>query len=75
MVKYRIEVDEEACVGCGACSATCDEGFEMKDTDKGQRAKAKKSEVDSLGCIEEAAKVCPVNAIKIFDAETGAQLL
>lgn len=75
MTKYKIEVDETACVGCGACAATCDEGFDLKDTDDGQKAKAKKAEVEELGCIDEAAKVCPVNAIHITDLETNKKIM
>jgi len=67
MAKYKIEVDDNVCVGCGACAATCDEGFVLKDTDKGSRARPKKAEVDELGCIKDAADVCPVGAIKIIE--------
>ena len=58
---YKIEVNKDECIGCGACEAQCPEGFELKDG----KAKAKKDKVNDLGCIKEAAGVCPVNAIKI----------
>lgn len=58
---YKIEVNKDECIGCGACEAQCPEGFELKDG----KAKAKKDKVNDLGCIKEAADVCPVNAIKI----------
>jgi len=57
---FKIEVDEEKCIGCGACTATCN-NFEM---DEG-KAKAKKAEVEEIGCNQEAADVCPVEAIKV----------
>ena len=57
---FKIKVDEEKCIGCGACAASCD-NFEMNEG----KAVAKKKEVDKLGCNQEAADVCPVEAIKI----------
>ena len=57
---YKITVDEEKCLGCGACTQ-CD-NFEMKDDGK---AHAKKPEVGEIGCNQEAVDVCPVDAIKV----------
>ena len=57
---YKITIDKEKCIGCGACAATCD-NFELNEG----KAVAKKSKVDEIGCNQEAADVCPVNAIKI----------
>jgi len=56
----KIEIDKEACIGCGACTAACD-NFEIEEG----KAVAKKTEVDDIGCNQEAADVCPVDAIKI----------
>jgi ferredoxin len=75
MANFKIEVDEETCIGCGACAATCDEGFVLKDTDKGSKAKAKRSEVDELGCIEDAANACPVTAIHITNTKTNDKVI
>jgi len=63
MAKYKIEVNKEACIGCGACTAQCD-NFEL---DGDNKAKAKQTEVDNLGCNKDAADVCPVNAIKVVE--------
>jgi ferredoxin len=60
MVKYSITVDKDACIGCGACTVSCD-NFVMD----GDKAKPVKSEVDDLGCNQEAADACPVSAIKV----------
>jgi len=57
---FKIEVDEEKCIGCGACAASCD-NFELEEG----KAKAKKTKVDKIGCNQEAADVCPVEAIKV----------
>ena len=64
MTKQKIEVDKEKCIGCGACVAQCD-NFEMD----GDKAKAKQSEVDDIGCNKDAADACPVDAIKITELQ------
>ena len=57
----KVLVDKEKCIGCGACTSVCD-NFEMKDDGK---AHANKSEVAEIGCNQEAADACPVDAIII----------
>lgn len=61
---FKVEVDQEACIGCGACTS-CD-NFEMNDEGK---AEAKESEVKEAGCNKEAAENCPVNCIKVEEME------
>ena len=58
MAKYKISVDKEKCIGCGACAATCD-NFEINEG----KSEPKKKEVEDIGCNQEAADVCPVDAI------------
>lgn len=58
---YKISVDEDKCVGCGACVAICEEAFEMK---KGKSVPIRE-EVEELSCEKEAAENCPVEAISI----------
>ena len=60
---YKITVDKNECIGCGACEAQCPEYFEI-DADEA-KAKPKKAKTDEIGCAKEAADICPVNAIKI----------
>jgi ferredoxin len=60
MVKYQIEVDQKLCIGCGACTVTCDNFISENN-----KAHAVNSEVDTIGCNQEAADACPVDAIKI----------
>lgn len=60
MAKFKIEIDKEACIGCGACTS-CD-NFELGDDGK---AKVKQPEIEEEGCSKEAAENCPVNCIKI----------
>ena len=55
-----VKVDKDKCIGCGACSATCPEVFEMGDDGKAEvKANAKKD----AKCIKEAIQNCPVEAI------------
>lgn len=62
MVKYKISIDEDECIGCRTCVALCDDNYEMTDDGK---AKVKNTEVDELGCNEEAKENCPVKCIHI----------
>lgn len=64
MTKYKIELDKDTCIGCGACTVACD-NFVLD----GDKAKPVKTEVDEPGCSQEAADSCPVSAIKITKKE------
>ncbi len=59
-----IKVNEETCMGCAVCVRVCPSGFEMV----GRIAKVKNQEAN---CMEEAIKVCPVDAIYRENSETG----
>lgn len=56
-IMMKIVVDQDKCIGCGACVATCPGAFEMKD------GKAHvKGEAD---CAKAAGAGCPVGAISV----------
>ena len=59
-MSYKIIIDENKCIGCGACTDVCD-NFELNDG----KSYPKKREVDKIGCNTEAEKGCPVNAINV----------
>jgi len=61
-MSFKIEVDQGACIGCGACAAQCD-NFEI---DSEGKAQPKKKEVKDIGCNQDAADACPVSCIKII---------
>ncbi|MBW2995443.1 ferredoxin [Candidatus Woesearchaeota archaeon] len=63
-MSFEIKIDRDKCVGCGACAAVCD-NFEMKDG----IAYSKNSKVEKIGCNQEAADVCGLEAIEIKENE------
>jgi len=60
---YKIIVDQDKCIGCGACAATCPEAFEMKEG----KAHGVKGEIKKLSCEKAAESGCPVDAISISE--------
>ncbi|MFW6046276.1 MAG: ferredoxin [Candidatus Woesearchaeota archaeon] len=58
----KVIINEDDCVGCGACVSVCPDNWELKDNGK---ASPKKTEVDEVGCNSDAADMCPTNAIVI----------
>lgn len=57
-------IDEEACIGCGACVALCDAVFRLND-DTGKAEVIPGTDCGAAGCCNEAAESCPVAAITI----------
>lgn len=55
-------VDEELCIGCGACEEICPEVFQLGDDEKSHVIA---QECDSAACCEDAAESCPVGAITL----------
>lgn len=53
----EIKIDENKCIGCGTCSAICEEVFEIEG------AKAKVKEQLNIPCVDEAIEACPEKAI------------
>ena len=58
---HKIVVDQDKCIGCGACTATCPDSFKMA----GGKAKPIKSSVETLTCEKDAEAGCPVDAISV----------
>ncbi len=68
MTRYRIEVDRDTCAGSAICAGVAPSHFEM-GTD--HVARAVDDVVEADGVVIDAALNCPVDAIMVFDADTG----
>ncbi len=87
MVKFRVELDKNACQGFGACVELCPQFFQLSDVEgkvsiEGAKKVMKEDEVvvetlelDKLECVRDAAEACPFNAIHIVNVETGEKLI
>ena len=86
MKKYRIVYDRKDCIGAAACTAVS-KSWIIKDGGDG-KADLLNSESKQQNEIQEkiitekefeelleSARVCPVNIIHIYDAETGEKII
>lgn len=55
---YMVKVNENLCIGCGACVSICPAGFEMGSNGKSH---VKDGNAD---CVDAAKSACPVSAIE-----------
>ncbi len=60
----NVRIDDNLCVGCGLCSAVCEDVFR---SDPSGRAVVVPGSDAGLSCVKEAADGCPVEAIEIVD--------
>lgn len=62
-VIMKVKVNQDACIGCGACAAICDEVFELDDEGL---SFAKDENVDEslMDSCKEAIEACPTGAIE-----------
>lgn len=60
------KVDQDKCIGCGACTVICPEVFELGDDGKSH---VKNPEGASKEKIKEAVDSCPVGAISLESSE------
>jgi ferredoxin len=67
----EISVDRNTCIGDGMCCNDAPETFEMDDE---QIAKVKTPPGDAKDAIVDAARNCPVEAIKVVEKGSGKQL-
>lgn len=61
----KITVEDDVCIGCGACVSAAPECFELNDQGK---SKVKSECSEKCDCIDKAKKAadeCPVDAIDI----------
>lgn len=56
----KVTVDQDLCIGCGACASLCPESFELNAEGKSQFI----GEADESCDIDTVVGSCPVGAIK-----------
>jgi ferredoxin len=61
-VTMRAIVDRDLCIGCGLCADTCPEVFVILD-DGYAHALGETVDPEQYDCVQEAAEICPVEAI------------
>jgi ferredoxin len=66
---WRVEVSRD-CVGSGMCVATAPRYFDLV----GGRSRPRRGEVEADATVVAAADLCPMTAIEVFDAATGADI-
>ncbi|MCL7460794.1 ferredoxin [Micromonospora echinofusca] len=66
---WRLRVDSTRCVSSGFCVGSAPEHFTME-----QVSRPLADVVAPSDAVLEAADFCPVEAISVFDARTGAQI-
>jgi len=67
--KWRVTVDLDLCIGSGGCVMRAPEGF---DLDIARQSCPRHEVMEASAEIMDAAENCPVEAIAIVDAATGA---
>ena len=86
MTKYKVTLDRNECIGAAACIAVARKFWELKDDAKVDLLGGTRNEDNSkheiiietdedLELMIESARVCPVSVIKVFNVETGEQLI
>lgn len=89
--RYRIVFDRSACIGAAACAAIAPEFWVMNDDGKADLVGHKTEDGKQVLVVtekqltpegksvlqlnKEAAEVCPVQVIHIYDDETGEKLV
>lgn len=64
---YRVELDVDSCTGYGSCVQLSPDVFTLVDG----IARTRVAETDDASVLE-AADRCPLSAIRVVDATTGA---
>ena len=60
----KVKVNQDACIGCGACAAICEDVFAINDEGLSE-AKVEEVKEDLQQEVRDAADSCPTGAIEI----------
>ena len=64
----KVKVNKDACIGCGACAAICDEVFEINDEGLSE-TKVEEVKDEFQDEVRDAADSCPTGAIEIEEGQ------
>ena len=64
----KVKVNKDACIGCGACAAICDEVFEINDEGLSE-AKVEEVKEELQDEVRDAADSCPTGAIEVKEGQ------
>ena len=64
----KVKVNKDACIGCGACAAICDEVFEINDEGLSE-AKVEEVKDEFQDEVRDAADSCPTGAIEVEEGQ------
>jgi ferredoxin len=73
MTRFKVELVRAECTACEMCVESCPDYFEMADDELSHIKGSKKVgdneelEVDTLGCVKDAADACPVACIHLYE--------
>lgn len=70
--EVEVTINNDECIGCGACETEAPETFEMNDEAK---AALKEPPHDNPEFIIEAAQACPTEAIIVTNKATGEKIV
>ncbi len=59
----KVKVNQDQCIGCGACAAICDNVFEISDEGLSQVVADEVKEEDEEA-VQDAIDSCPTSAIE-----------
>ena len=60
----KVKVNEDSCIGCGACQSICENVFEINDEGLSS-VKVEKVSEDDVQSVRDAADSCPTSAISM----------
>lgn len=60
----KVKVNQDSCIGCGACAAVCENVFELNDEGLSQAKVTEINEKDNQD-VRDAADACPTGAIEV----------
>ena len=60
----KVKVNQDSCIGCGACAAICDNVFEIDDSGL-SKAKVEEVKEEDKQNARDAADACPTGAIEV----------